>query len=414
MYEGQISKELLKKLPKSDLHLHLDGSLRLSTLIELAEADPTIQLPATTESGLRETVFKDRYNDLGEYLQGFAYTCAVLQNATNLTRVARELAEDNLEEGVRYIEVRYAPQLHINEHLSLEQCLVAVDCGLRQAADRFNARPEVVAGLEPRFAYGIIACALRMFNEHTPGWYGRFYRMFSQHRDKEIFSLASQELVRGVVEVRDRCGIPIVGFDLAGQEEGYPARDHQLAFQYAHAHFLHKTVHAGEAYGPLSIFDALTNLYADRIGHGYKLFTTENLDEDGPLNPEQFQQQLLNIIADRRIAVEVCLSSNLQTNPSIENIKQHKLKDMLENRLSIVLCTDNRLISNTSVTDEYWLACSNFNISLKQLRDMVTYGFKRSFFPGKYSEKRAYVRSVLTHFDRTLEEFNIRSDGLSR
>ena len=87
---------------------------------------------------------------------------------------------------------------------------------------------------------------------------------------------------------------------------------------------------------------------------------------------------------------------------------------MLENRLSIVLCTDNRLISNTSVTDEYWLACSNFDISLKQLRDIVTYGFKRSFFPGKYSEKRAYVRSVLTHFDRTLEEFDIRADGLSR
>jgi len=157
-----ITREFIAELPKTDLHVHLDGSLRLPTLIELAR-EQRVEMPSYTEGGLRETVFKDRYGSLGEYLTGFQYTVAALQTVDALERAAAELAEDNQREGVRYLEVRFAPQLHVHPGLDAVQAIAAVDRGLRRARDEFNRHPAIAAGTEPPFEYGIICCAMRMF-----------------------------------------------------------------------------------------------------------------------------------------------------------------------------------------------------------------------------------------------------------
>ena len=172
----KITRELIEKLPKNDLHLHLDGSLRLSTLIELAK-DSGVELPAYTESGLRETVFKDNYADLNEYLKGFAYTTAVMQTPEQLEKIAFEVAEDNQKEGVRYIEVRFAPQLHATDEMDIIGCLRAVNRGLAKAKRIFNSRDSVTNGSEPPFDYAIIACAMRYFLPVFSTWYKKFSDM---------------------------------------------------------------------------------------------------------------------------------------------------------------------------------------------------------------------------------------------
>ena len=171
-----FSRELLERLPKTDLHVHLDGSLRLETLIELAK-DRGVELPSQSPDGLRELVFKARYDNLNEYLRGFAYTCAVLRDEESLERAAYELAEDNLAEGVRYIEVRFAPQLHLQPGLDVPRVISAVDRGLARAAKEQAATPAVVSGEEPPFHYGIIAAAMRMF---TPGFSRYHEALFSK------------------------------------------------------------------------------------------------------------------------------------------------------------------------------------------------------------------------------------------
>ncbi|MEC7987569.1 MAG: adenosine deaminase family protein [Myxococcota bacterium] len=396
-----ISDVLIQALPKTDLHLHLDGSLRLQTLIDLAQRHK-VSLPSYTPEGLKELVFKESYSDLGEYLAGFAYTCAVLQTPAALEQVAYELAWDNIEEGVRYIEVRFAPQLHTHANLSLDDVFLAVDRGISKAQREFEASDAVQKRGEPPFRYGIIACALRMFQRDTLGWYGSFYQNFYRAEERTIFSQASLELVRNTVRCRDRYGIPIVGFDLAGQEDGYPPSHHKSAYQYAHLHFLNRTVHAGEAYGPKSIMDAITVLHADRIGHGYHLFSPELCDQSIQ-DKDAYTRRLIDYIANRRITVEVCISSNMQTNPKIKRVRDHHFGLMLKERLSATICTDNRLISNTSVSKELRIAVDAFQMSKEQLKDTLIYGFKRSFYHGPYIEKRAYVRKIIDYAEQVLE-----------
>ncbi len=401
-----VSKSVLRRLPKTDLHLHLDGSLRLETLIELAR-EYEIDLPAYTPEGLKKTVFKPQYADLGEYLQGFQYTCGVMQTTQALHRVAYELAWDNINEGVRYIEVRFAPLLHTVKGLVTEDILKAVCAGLQQAGDEYNATEPIVSGEEPPFYFGIIACAMRMFNEHFPGWYGEFYRMFKQTKRKDLFELASLELVKECVRCRNEYNLPIVGFDLAGQEDGYPAKYHKKAFEYAHQNFLLKTVHAGEAFGPESIFEALNIAYADRLGHGYHLFSPDKIRTNKvrtQAQKEAYVESLIHYVSNRRLTIEVCISSNMQTNPEIPSVAAHHFGKMLAHKMSVSLCTDNRLVSHTTVTDEYALALEHFEIDAKQLRDIITYGFKRSFYAGTYLEKRRYIRQCIDYFDRIWAE----------
>ncbi|MBN1283536.1 MAG: adenosine deaminase family protein [Proteobacteria bacterium] len=392
-------REFLLAIPKSDLHLHLDGSMRLSTLIELARQQK-ISLPADTEEGLKKAVFKERYRDLVEYLRGFQYTTAVMQTPEALERVAYELCLDSFSEGVRYIEVRFAPQLHSNASMTVDDVLVSVDRGLRRAEAKINAGPDIKSGDEPKFHYGIIGCAMRMFDEQSATYYRRLREIHPYMPEDDMQALASIELVRSLVHARNELGVPIAGFDLAGAEHGYPAEKHRQAYDLAHKHFIKKTVHAGEAYGPASIFQAITDCHADRIGHGTHLFDTSLVDLPTKEERETYVKELWEYIADRRITIEVCLTSNLQTMPHIKGIGGHPLKEMLARRMSVTFCTDNRLISNTTVTKEIELAVTNFEIAPKALKDLIVYGFKRSFYPADYRAKRSYVRSVIDYYEK--------------
>ena len=405
-----FTDELIQALPKTDLHVHLDGSLREQTLIELAR-ERNVTLPSQTVEGLNALVFKPTYASLPEYLKGFAYTCAVLQDTEALERAAYELAIDNIEEGVRYIEVRFAPQLHMHTGLRFDDVLMAVDRGLRTAQTEHEQSQAVQQHNEPPFRYGIIVCALRYFNQQFSPWYAQLCSLFEGSPADEVFSLASLELARAATYCRDHLGVPIVGFDLAGQEDGFPAQNHERAYDHALNHFLKKTVHAGEAYGPESIFQAITDLHADRIGHGYHLFSTE-LCGERIKDPDDYVRRLARFIADRRITIEVCITSNLQTNPAIERVQDHVFKRMLAEKLSATLCTDNRLVSHTTVTREYRLALDAFQMNATQLRNTIIYGFKRSFFPGDYQEKRAYVRKIIDFYDRVFAAHQSGPDGL--
>lgn len=398
------TEALLAALPKTDLHCHLDGSLRIPTLIELAK-ERGVALPSDNESGLRELVFKPKYRDLPDYLHGFAYTTAVLTDEDALERAAFELGEDCLAEGVRYVEVRFAPQLHVRPGMDIGRVLQAVDRGLDRVRRDHEASDAVAVRGEPPFRYGIIACAMRMFTGGFSPYFQQLVSVLDRWPMPEVYGAASKSLVRAVVDARDRLGVPVVGFDLAGAEAGHPASDHIDAYDDATRAFLKKTVHAGEAYGPESIFQAITKLHADRIGHGTHLYSVDKVKVDG--DAHQYVRRLSEYVADRRITLEVCITSNMQTMPELRRVADHPVGRMVRERLSVTLCTDNRLVSNTTVKRELALACSAFQFQPAELRHVVLHGFKRSFFPGSYLEKRAYVRSVIDYYDRVAAEHGL-------
>ncbi len=393
-----LTDDLLRELPKSDLHLHLDGSLRPRTLIELA-AERGVRLPARSERGLMQKVFKERYANLPEYLHGFALTCAVLQDGESLERAAYELCQDCQAEGVRYAEVRFAPQLHAQPGFTVIEVLAAVSRGIARAEKEFNRRKEVKSGAEPPFRAGIIVCALRFFAGGFSRAYQDLVSTLSELPEEQLFGLASEELVRASLRARDEHGLPVVGLDLAGQERGYPAEDHRRAYQLAHQAFLGKTVHAGEDYGPESIFQAITDCHADRIGHGTWLFSRAHVQDRSIGDKGTYIDRLVQYIAERRITIEVCLTSNQQTLPQLADLRRHPFRKMVDSRLSATFCTDNRLVSRTSVSAEIRKAVETFRLQPRQLKDLLVYGFKRSFFPGAYLDKRAYIRQVLDHRD---------------
>ena len=407
----KYSKEFLKAIPKTDLHLHLDGSLRLESLIDISKK-LNIDLPSYEKEGLQELVFKKNYKNLGEYLNGFQYTCAALRDLESIERVSYELAMDNLAEGVNYIEVRFAPQLLVDETkgLTFETVLDATNNGLKRAQKEYNNSKKVKEEGFPEFHYGIINCAMRMFGPNFSPYYKNLFNVMPYTNSMDIITLGAMEMVKASVKLRDDKDIPIVGIDLAGQEEGYPAGKFKEVYEYAHKNFMHKTVHAGEAYGAESIFEAITECYADRIGHGSSLFLPERIQDKTISNKTKYIEDLASFIADKRTVIEVCLTSNLQTNPSIKSIKDHKFKDMILNRMATTICTDNRLVSNTTVTDEYLLALSHFDIPLKRLKDIVAYGFKKSFYPGNYVQKRQYAKTNMQYFDKIVEQFGITED----
>ncbi|MCZ6624245.1 MAG: adenosine deaminase family protein [Deltaproteobacteria bacterium] len=395
-----LTPEFIKQIPKSDLHLHLDGSLRLKTLIELARKEK-VKLPSYTESGLRKLVFKPKYKDLPEYLQGFQYTCGVLHSQENLERVSQELAEDNIAEGVRYIEVRFAPQLHTSEDLSTADVIRSVLRGLEAAKWEHNRSRAVRKGEDVPFHFGLIVCGMRRFVRGMSPYYADLIRIMCHSRPKDIFTAASEELARAAVELVEREGLPIVGFDLAGEEAGYPPGDHSRAYHYAHMHFIKKTVHAGEAYGPESIFQAITQCYANRIGHGTFLFSQNMIRAPhirSQADRRRYVENLADYIASQRIGIEVCPTSNLQTTPSIKKISQHPIRKMIDWGLSVSICTDNRLISNTTLSHELQLVTKGLGLTRLQLRNLVVAGFKGSFFYGHNSEKRAYIRQVTDRY----------------
>ena len=400
---SRYSQEFIRAIPKTDLHVHLDGSLRLGSLIEMAR-ERRIKLPSETETGLDELVFKSAYASLNEYLECFTWTLKVLQDAEGLERSAYELAKDNQAEGVRYLEVRFAPQLHMSPQLSFDAVVAAVDRGLRRARDEAN---RALLADEPPFDYGIIVCAMRAFTAEFSDYYRNLCRVLSYSSQPEIIRAASLELARAAVQLRKESSLQIVGFDLAGAESGFPAGAHEESYDYVHRNFMKKTVHAGEAYGPESIFQAIAKLHADRIGHGLHMFDEEMIYSGSVQDKRAYVENLVNYIAENRTTIEVCLTSNLQTSPSLRSVSDHSVREMLRNKLSLTFCTDNRLVSHTTVSRELSLALENFSIPPDALKDIIIYGFKRSFYYHPYAMKRKWVRQVIDYYERLERTYGV-------
>jgi len=332
-------------------------------------------------------------------------------------RVAFEFAEDNYKEGVRYFEVRFAPQLHCSlsndpaHRFGIREVLQSVDAGLKRARDQFNAvlaedqaRGNRVA--EPGYEYGIIVCALRMFMPTFSRYYDALCTLHPHETSENLTSMASVNLVQAAGKARDEDGIPVVGVDIAGAERGFEAAMHQPAFDLAHKMFMHKTVHAGEGFGPESIGQAVRELHAERIGHGFHLFDAEQVEGTKKNEAERYVESLVGWVSDLRITFEVCLTSNLNTMPEL-SLSDHPFQRMVSEKLSVCLSTDNRLVSNTTVVNELRLAVETFGLSKKQLRDICITGFKRCFYPGPYKERRAYVRQVMDYYDALEKQFQI-------
>ncbi len=340
-----ITLEFIKKLPKVDLHVHLDGSLRMETVLELARDLPARKGKRRYSSAEIKKLLKPgkKYRSLVEYLKNFEITLSVLQTREALMRTAYELAEDCAAENVKYVEVRYSPLLHLEEKLKLPEVVESVNAGLKKAERDFGIRT------------GLILCGIRHI---TP------------RLSYQLAELAVAYKRRGVV-----------GFDLAGAEKDFPAKNHRRAFNLIINQNINSTVHAGEAFGPGSIAQALHYCGAHRIGHGVRL------REDA---------ELLNYVTDHRIPLELCLSSNLQTGV-VKKMSDHPFKYYYEYGVRVTLNTDNRLISNTTVSKELHIACRHFNLSLIALRDILINGFKSAFLP--YNDKVRLLKSSLAEID---------------
>jgi adenosine deaminase len=339
-----LSREAVASWPKAELHCHLDGSLRLSTVLELARRQGKMSLlPADSEEGLEAILREiDHSETLEAYLEWFKYTIPLMQTKEALRRIAYELAEDNARENVRYLEVRYGPILHTEEGLTLDAVNAAVYEGLQAAERDFDIRTN------------IIVCGLR----------DRY----------ESESLRQAELA---VTHRTR---GVVAFDLAGGEAGNPPKHHLHAFYYARNHLLNLTVHAGESWGPESIHQALFYCGAHRIGHGITLHR----------DPE-----LMQYVIDHQVPLEICPTSNVQTHV-VDGYETHPIRLFVAKGVPVTVNTDNRLFSRTSVTEELWRVHAHCGIKAEQLREIALNGFRYAFL--HWDEKQDLLRRVLDAF----------------
>ena len=385
----------IEQLPKCDLHLHLDGSVRLTTLIELADK-AGVQLPFGDPIALKKHLFPDHYQDLRSYLQGFRLTCQVLQSATALERVAYEVACDSFAEGVRYIELRFAPQLHIHAELSFNEVVSAVDRGVSRACREANRTLDLQ---EPEHHYGIILIAIRAL----AAGYAPFYdNLSAQHPEtdyRELASIASRQMVEQAILAREETKARIVAVDLAGDEAQGIAADHAQAFTLARRALLPVTIHAGEAAGWESILDAVAVLGAHRVGHALHLFDPED-DEDRKLR----RDTLIEYLRRTTTTIEVCLTSNLQTSPQITSPAKHPLGRMIAEGLPVTMCTDNRLVSHTTVTDEIRRAATTFDLSPQAVRELVLHGFRAAFSP----RSNRYIARVEAYCDAIFSRYQQR------
>jgi len=336
--QTEIPFELIQRLPKTDLHCHLDGSLRLETVIELAKKQG-VKLPTFDPTELFHMLYAGEHvTSLDDYLRAFDITLSVMQVEEGLERAAFELAEDAWHENVKYIEVRYSPLLHTRNGLRPAQVVEAVLRGLRAAKRQFGIR------------YGLILCAIRTLGPES--------------------SLRIAELC---VAFKNR---GVVGFDLAGSEVNNPAKVHRAAFQLVIDNNINCTAHAGESFGPDSVHQAIHKCGAHRIGHGTRL--VENGD-------------LLNYVNDHRIPIEVCPSSNLQTRAA-SSWETHPVDFFVDYGVRVTINTDNRLMSDTTVTKELHLCHQHYGWSLQTIKEIIVAGFKSAFMP--YREKADLVAEV--------------------
>ena len=342
-----ITRELLETLPKAELHVHLDGSLRPVTMIELAD-EYDVEIPTRDPEELARRMNADDARNLEEYLAKFETTVSLMQHADALERVAFELAEDNAREGVRYVEVRYSPILHTREGLPLTEAVRAPLRGLERAQEQYGIRT------------GLIICGIRNMEPGTS-------------RDLADLTVAFK-------------GQGVVAFDLAGAEYNYPAKKHKDAFFTVINKNMATTIHAGEAYGPESIHQALHYCRANRIGHGTRLHE----DPD-----------LMQYVNDFRVPLEICLTSNVQTG-AVESFEQHPVRRYFDEGLVVSLCTDNRLMSATTVTDEFWRAHEHLDFGWEELKQVALMGFEAAFL--HRDEKDDLIEEVLDRMAEMDEE----------
>ena len=332
-------RDLLRRMPKAELHVHLDGSLRPGTMLELAR-DAGVTLPATDAEALRRWMLVDDARNLEEYLARFDVTIALLQNPEAIERVAYEMLLDAREDGLQYLEIRYCPALSTQQGLSMDEVIRAEWRGI----ERGMAETGVTAR--------IINCSLRHFDPAL-----------------------SVEIAEHSVRMRDH---GVVAFDLAGGEAGRPPQLHREAFDIAARGGLGITVHAGEAAGWESIFEAIHSCHATRIGHGTRLFE---------------RPELLDYVRDRRILIETNITSNVQTH-AVAAAAGHPVRRYVDAGCAVTLCTDSWLMSGVVLTDEYLLAHEALSFTLAELETLAMAAFEHAFLP--WPERVALMERVRT------------------
>lgn len=347
---AELTRDVIRRAPKVLLHDHLDGGLRPQTIVELA-AEAGHQLPAGDAATLGQW-FTDSADSgsLERYLETFDHTVAVMQTADNLARVARECVEDLAEDGVVYAEVRYAPEQHLEGGLSLEDVVAAVQRG-------FDEGQEAAGG-------AIVVRQLLTAMRH-------------QARSREIAQL--------VVAHRDD---GVVGFDIAGAEAGYPPTRHLDAFEYLQRENAHFTIHAGEAFGLPSIWEAIQWCGADRLGHGVRIIDDISTGPGG----EPVLGRLAAYVRDKRIPLEMCPHSNVQTGAAA-SIAKHPIGLLTDLRFRVTVNTDNRLMSGTSMTREMTALSEAFGYGLDDLQWFTVNAMKSAFL--RFDERLRIINEVV-------------------
>ena len=328
--------EPIRRLPKVHLHDHLDGGLRPETIVELAR-EQGVDLPTDDAESLRSWFHRGaNRGSLPLYLEGFAVTTAVMQTEEALHRVALERVEDLAADGVVYGEVRFAPILHVDGGLNLEQVLQAVLEGIRDGCDR--------TGIDVR----IIICGMRHMEPAT-----------------------NLEMAELAVDFRDR---GVVGYDLAGDEAGHPPKRHIEAFHFLQRENFNITIHAGEAFGLASIWQAIQFCGAHRIGHATRLIEDLEESESG----KRSSGTLTSYVDDHRICLEMCLSSNVHTG-AVPRLEDHPFPQYLRRRYRVCLNVDNYLMSATTLSREWWIARELYRLTLDELELIAVNGAKGAF-----------------------------------
>jgi adenosine deaminase len=343
------SPDLIARAPKALLHDHLDGGLRPSTVIELADEFGYDDLPTSDVDELATWFNRGaKRNDLVLYLETFAHTVGVMQHRDAIERVAFECAQDLAADNVVYAEVRFAPELHIEAGLTLDETVVAVLDGFRRGSDGTD------------LAIYAICSAMR-----------------TAARSHEIAEVAIRHRDEGVV-----------GFDIAGAEAGYPPTRHLDAFHLVDRENFHATIHAGEAFGLPSIWEAVQFCGADRLGHGVRLI--DDIESDG--SGGERLGRLASYIRDSRIPLELCPTSNVNTGV-VGSIAEHPIGMLRRLRFRITVNTDNRLMSNTTMTKEFTKLAEAFGWGLEDFEWVTINAMKSAFAP--FPERLRIINGVI-------------------
>ena len=344
-----LDKALLQRLPKVLLHEHLDGVLRPKTVIELAKDEKYLDLPTSDPAALADWFHQGaNKGSLAKYLEGFAHTIAVMQTEEALERVSFEQVEDLSQDGVVYFETRFAPVFHTRKGLTHQQVVSAVLKGLERGRKTFGV------------SSGLIICAMRNMD-------------------------VSLEMAELAVDFRDR---GVVGFDLAGEEGGHPPKKHVDAFHYIQRQNFNITIHAGEGYGKESIWQAIQYCGAHRIGHGTRLIDDIAISDGKAVKLGDLAQYVL----DKRIPLEICLISNVHTGAT-PSLAEHPFRILYQEKFRVTLNTDNRLMSDTTMTKEFEAAANTFGLTLDDFEKITVNAMKSAFLP--YDQRCRFIYSVI-------------------